>query len=168
MNLTLVQLQALKADIAVGFPGQPNTSDANDAIAKAYNLVAAPDFWVWRTSVFESEYTRSTSEDATTWSWTAFIARSLQEQNAWARMFMGGQSGANPSLANVRQGIADIFSGNTNNAPAQRTHLLAISRRRATRFEKVFAVGTGSAASPAVMALEGTVSYQDIENARNS
>ena len=73
----------------------------------------------------------------------------------------------NPSLLNVRQGIADIFSGNANNAPAQRAHLLAMARRKATRFEKLFATGTGTTASPGTANADATCNYQDIFQARN-
>jgi hypothetical protein len=74
----------------------------------------------------------------------------------------------NPSLANVRQGMADIFSGSTNSAPAQRAHLTAVSKRTATKAEKLFATGTGTDATPATMTFEGRLSYDDVQAARNS
>jgi len=167
--LTPAQLTALKNDIAAdGTLGQlAHTPDNAFAIAVAYNANASPDFWVWRSRVPESEVYSTTTEDATTWSWSAYIARSQGERDGWTRMFsVGGAIDA--SKANVRQGIADIFSGNTNSAPAQRTHLLTLARRRATRAEKLFAAGTGTTASPATMAWEGSLNYQDVLNAWNS
>ena len=171
MALTPAQLATLKADIAANgdLNVHPNTPDGNAAVAALYNAAATPDFWVWRTSIFESEITRTTTADGTSWSWPAYIIRSQGERDAWARLFMGGASGMNPSLANVRQGLQDIFSGpnsgGTLGAPAQRTHLLAVSRRLAKRGEKLFATGTGSTASPAVMVLEGNVTAADVLNA---
>lgn len=169
MPLTPAQLTALKAEVTTNPLYAADLASGNDTgVAAALNADAAPDFWVWRTSVFESEFTRATSADGTTWSWPAYIARTVQEQNAWARMFMGGQAGMNPSLANVRQGLADIFSGSASSAPAQRTHLTAVSRRRANRAERLFAAGTGSAAAPAVMAFEGKVTPDDVSAALRS
>jgi hypothetical protein len=68
----------------------------------------------------------------------------------------------------VRQAFADIMSGSQNSAPAQRTHLTAMAKRAANRIEKLLATGTGSLAVPATMGFVGEVSYQDINEARNS
>jgi hypothetical protein len=171
MILTTAQLQALKADIAANSDLNvfPNNSDGNFAIAALYNALAAVDFWVWRTTVTKAEYTQSTSIDGTTFNWTGagFITRSVGEQNAWAELFNHTQS-VNPSLPNVRQAFADILSGGTAPAPANRTHMLTVSRRKASRVEKVLATGVGSTASPGTMGSEGPIAYQDIEQARNS
>lgn len=182
--LTTPQLQALKANIAASadtvqaatpncgaFGGTavnaiPNTPDGNACLASVYNLNAAPDFWVWRTALTEAEATQVTSVDGTTFTWVGngFITRSVGEQTAWARLF---GIGVNPSLASVRTAFNDILSG-TGNAASNRTHLLTVSRRKATRAEKLFSTGTGSTASPATMAFEGPLSASDILNARNS
>jgi hypothetical protein len=174
MSLAPAQYPALKAAIAADptLNTLPNEPDSNQAIADAFNAEAAPAFWVWRSSVDESEYTGQPGVDAanagaaTVWSWTAYIARSVGEQNGWARMFARGS--ADPSRANVRQGFADIFSGTSNAAPAQRNHLTVLSKRRATRAEKALAAGTGSFAAPATMGFEGSVNYVDVTAARNS
>jgi len=167
--LTPAQLVILRADIAADpvLAAFPNNADGNFAIAAAYNLPAEPAFTVWRTSVPESDFTDLTSAEATTWSWTAYIARSQGERDGWARMFAATGS-VNTARANVRQAFLDIFSGAQNNAPAQRAHCAAIAKRAATRAEKLFATGTGSLASPATMSVEGTLSYQDIEDARRN
>lgn len=168
--LTPAQLSALKAAIQADpvLNAQPNNSDGAIAIAEALNLAAAPDFWVWRTAVSKTELTNTTGPDGTTFTWVGagFITRSAGEQAAWRELFNGSNS-VNPSLANVRQAFADIFSG-TGNAQANRTHLLAVARRKATRAEKLFATGTGSTASPATMVFEGNLNTQDVETARNS
>jgi hypothetical protein len=169
--LTSPQLAALKAAILAdgALSPLPNNSDGNTAIAAAFNLPAAPDFWVWRRSVTKDELVGSTSVDGTTFSWTGtgFITRSQGERDAFNAMFDSSGS-VNPANASIRQAFTDIFSGNTAPAPANRTHLTTVSRRKATRGEKLFATGTGSTASPAVMAVEGALSYQDVEQARNS
>jgi hypothetical protein len=167
--LTPAQLVMLRVDILAdsNLNALPNNSDGAFDIANAYNLSALPDFWVWRTRVTQLEIVATTTDDGTVWSWPAFIARSQGERDGWHEMFADGGY-VNASLPNVRQGFADIFSGSANNAPAQRTHLTAIGRRRATRIEKLFATGTGSTASPATMGFEGPLNYQDVLTARNS
>lgn len=190
MIWTLAQRQALKAHIAantntITIDGSPveirNVAQNPDnafAIAAWYNLMTNPAYVVWRTSVFESEFTKSVSSEGTSWSWTLYISRSQGERDAWARLFMGGGTGMNPSLTNVRQGLADIFSG----APAapQRTHMLVIARRSVTNFERIYTVAAtgpgndgvvgnrGTATNPDALVLEGTISGSDVESAWNS
>jgi hypothetical protein len=169
MALTTAQKTTVKADIEgdVVLNAFPNNSDGAFAIAALYNATASPDHWVWRTLVSKNEMTSSTSGDGTTFSFPQLIARTVQEQFGWRELFNGTES-CNPSLPNVRQGFADVFSGAQAGPTAQRAHLLAMARRKATRIEKLLATGTGSTASPATMGFEGAVSFQDIQDARNS
>jgi len=163
-TLSTAQLQALKADMNGDGAIQaiPHTSDGFAQIAALYNATASPDYWVWRTFVPDREIYEATTVDATTWSWTIYIARSQGERDAWRQMVnMAG--GINASLASVRTGIADIFSGA--GGLNQRTHLLTLGRRKATRGEKLFATGAGSTAAPSVMAVEGVITPQNIEAA---
>jgi hypothetical protein len=177
MALTPAQLATLKADIAADgtLNPQPKTMDGAITVAAAYNAEASPDYWVWQTSVTQDTITQQASVDGTVWSWPALIARSAGEIAGWQGI-MGGTNSCNPSLVNVRQGFADIFSGSANSAPAQRAHLMTICRRKATRFEKLFA--TTSAAPPATsgalgattnvatMTVEGPLSAADVYAAR--
>jgi hypothetical protein len=167
--LTTQQLTAIKANILANpdLSSQPETADGAFAIAALYNLTASPDFWVWRTFVSKAEYVQSTGPDGTVFNWTGagFITRSVGERDAWREIFNGSDS-CNPSLPNVRQAFQDIFSG-TGVAANNRAHLAAVSRRKATRIEKLLATGTGSTADPATLGYEEQVTYQDILNARN-
>jgi hypothetical protein len=167
--LTPAQLTALKNDILADpeLAAHPNTADGAFAIAEAYSAVAAPDFWVWRSSVSQAEIVgvATPAPDNTSWSWTTYIARSQGERDGWREMFADTGT-INPSRPNVRQGLQDIFSGGT--GAGQRTHLLAAARRKANRVEKLFATGTGSTASPATMGFEGALSYQDVLSAREN
>jgi hypothetical protein len=164
-GLTAAQLVTLKADVAASpdVAGQPRTLDGADAVAKAYNLPAAPDYWAWRSSVTLDEYVNGVGPDGTTFSWagTGYIARAQGERDAFMAMF-AATGATNPSRASVRQAFADIMSGNTAPAPANRTHLTATSRRKATRAEKLFAAGTGSTAAPATLGWEGQLDYNDV------
>jgi hypothetical protein len=169
MALTTAQLQALKADIAAdpALKDLPRNSDSAFAIADAYNLPANPDFWVWKTTLRKIDVVSETGPDGTVFSWSSYIARSAAEQNAWAQNWNSTLT-VNPSLPQVRAAFADIFSGSNNNAPATRTHLLAMARRKATRAEKLFATGTGTAATPATLTFEGALRFSDVEQAWNS
>lgn len=167
--LTSAQLVILRADILADptFATIPQTPDGAFAIADVYNLTAVPDYWVWRTSVTKENCVQETSSDGTTFNWTGagFITRTQGERDAWHELFdVSGR--CNASLPNVRQAFLDIFSGGTVPAPANRTHLATIARRKATRSEKLYATGTGSTASPATMVFEGLISYQEVERAR--
>lgn len=170
MTLTLAQKQTLKADInSSGLNSNPNTDAGNQIIADAYNAAASPAYNVWRTSVSRSDIYNGTSLDSTTWDWTLYKGQSVTEQNAWVQMFMGDV--ADFSKANLRGGIAKIFGA----ANAQTAHVLAIGRRLATRFEKLFAIATvggvgtrGSAANPDTLVLEGLISAVNVQEARDS
>ena len=163
MTLTTAQLTTIKADILL-YPvlsAQQNNSDGAFAIAAAYNLIASPDFWVWKTNLSEQACVAETGPEGTVWSWPQYIARTEPERDGWKRLFAADST--NPSLPNVRQAVADIFGGAQAAPTAQRTHLLAIARRKATRAEKLFATGTGSTAIPATMIFEGSnLSFQDV------
>lgn len=163
--LTNAQLTSLKNDITADpvLNAFPKNSDGAVAVADLYALNAVPDFWVWRTNVSKEELTNNTSTDGTTFSWTGagFITRSQGERDAWRELF-NIKGTVNAALLQVRNAFNDIFSGGTNPAPANRTHLLAMSRRLANRAEKLFSTGTGSTASPATMSVEGKLSYQEV------
>lgn len=157
--LTTQQLATLKADILADpqLAALPANDDGAFAIAAAYNLAASPAWVVWRTEL-------PTKDVIDALDWTAFIGRSAGEREAFTFMLRNGV--INPARPNVRQGIADIFSGV--GGTAQRTALLAMAKRAATRAEKLFSTGTGSDAAPATMTFEGNLSYSDVNAARNS
>ena len=76
----------------------------------------------------------------------------------------GSKGYINPSKANIRAGIAATWVGNAQ-LLAVRAMVLAKCKRAATKAEKLFATGTGSTESPAVMDFEGQVSIDDIRAA---
>ena len=154
MPLSSAQLTALKADILADpiLNAHPSNSDGAFAIATAYNLLAVPDYVVWRTNV-------PTSECKKAMVWTEFIGRSAGERDAWQFMLSNGF--INGADVNVRQGIQDIFSGAS--GATSRTNLSNIAKRNATRAEKLFAVGLGTSVSPSTMGFENGLSYQDVE-----
>lgn len=155
------QLQALKAAILAdpALAAQPMNSDGAFAIAAAMNETATPDFIVWRTSVTLEEITQNG------FTWTLVDALSVGTARIWEWLFDNPARAINPSKPNVRQGIADVWSG-TAGKQAVQTAVLGHCKRKATRIEKLLASGTGSDATPATMEFEGPVSYQDVQDAR--
>lgn len=159
MQLTTSQRAALKAFCEGDATLNGLRLEGNyDGILTALAQLATPAFTVYPTAVHEHQITREVSGEGTSWSWPAYIARSQGERDGWARMFNGDFT-INPSLPNVRQAFADIFSGSGNNAPAQRTHLAAVCKRAATVLEKLFATGAGSLASPATLGVDAQGAY---------
>ena len=169
-NLTTGQYDVLAVDMRspanAAVLGVWLANNDDQAIAGWYNQVVT-GVWAWRTSLLKSEIVGQVSPDATSWSWTTYIARSQAERDGWREMFtaggFGGQETINPSLLNIRQGIADIFSGVS--GAAQRTHLLAIARRQMTRVEQVFATGLGTTVAPSTIATEGPLTYLEVARA---
>lgn len=195
MQLTSAQLTTLKSSISatatqisvngvnVAINAIPNTGDGNDAIAAWYNLTAGTPFWVWRTSVSRSDVYTTVSDLAspTVWNWTTYKGQSVVEQGAWTQMFMG--DACNFANLNNRSGVNAIFGA----AGTQRDHVFSIARRLATNVEKLFAsavvsvggiavvaaVGNvltdalGSTTNPAITAVSGLLSAQDVNTARN-
>jgi|SRR5687768_12241014 len=161
------QLSVLKAAIAAETDAtfvELRTAGAAGAMAEWYNQDHAT-FIVWKTRLTEHDIVDLTSSTGTTWSWTAYIARSQAERDAWARIFNGTFT-INPSIQQVRSGIADIFSGPS--GTAQIAHLLAMAKRPAKRGEKLFATGTGTSASPGLLTFEGDITVEDIVYAVNN
>lgn len=155
--MTPQQLQAIKADILANpdLSSQPNNTDGSFAIAALYNQLASPSFIVWKTSVSLQEIMSNGFR------WTDVDGLTAAKYRTWDLMNSLGV--IDPSKPNVRQGIRDCWG----NGSLQENAILPHLKRQATRIEKLFATGTGTDNSPATMAFEGTVSYSDIEEARN-
>jgi len=145
-TLSPAQKTALKAVVTVGDTAQQCADGDLQGVADKMNAEASPAFWAWRTNVSRSQIYNLTDNEGNSFNWTTYKNQGATEQNAWVQMFMGDQ--ADFSQDNLRAGIAAIFTGSAA-ATAQREHILSIGRGKATRFQKVFAVGTGSTGSPA-------------------
>jgi hypothetical protein len=146
----------------------PETDGGAQDIATAMNVTAVPDFWAWRNSVAKNEYLQTTSGEGTVFNFTGagYITRTQGERDAWNALF-DAQGFANPTLTNVRQAVSDIFSGNQAPAPANRAHLLVVSRRKVTRFERLYTTGTGSPTEPGQVVVVGPCRADDVSAARS-
>lgn len=183
--MTPAQLATLKADIIADgtLNSKPNNSDGSVAIAAIYNAVAAPDFFVWATSVPTdvvndnitwANLTPIDAPDATLlWQNRAMVCQGKQfnlQTILQGRAYIDGskvsvRAGLQDALTNLPSGVSGALL--SANWVAVRTAL----SRKATRFEKLFANVSGgnglTAINAATMVVEGPLGYQDIDTARN-
>lgn len=160
MTLTTSQMATLKADILAdaSLASIPPGADGAVAIAGIYNQIVVPAHTVWRTSVSRDELQQLDAFD-----WAQVDNLSVGKARIWDWMFMRGAE-INASKANVRAGIAACFTGSVPLTAIQ-TAVLTACKRSASRVEKLFALWTGSLATPAVMAVEGPISGVDVQTA---
>jgi hypothetical protein len=181
MELTESQQATLKTHIQ-GDPVLALLPQSNQSaldIATALNVIL-PDYWVLKNELGEHEFTDQAGVAADGVTVTGFvwggaqggyIARSVQEQNAYSKMF-NATGKCFPKFANVRTAIDDIFSGSGAGAVANRAHFRAMSRRLCRVSEKVLAIATvggpvqtgirGSKTNPDTLTAEGLLSYSEI------
>lgn len=161
MALTSVQKVILKTAINADatMSAYPLTTDGYIDLAGYLNQQASPTFTVWKTSVPLSEVGQN-------FNGTELAGLTSGNNSRLQTVGVYFSDGVNPSKPDVRDFFDDIFSGagGTNT----RANLLVLWKRLATRAEKIFATGTGSDAAPATMAVEGAISWQDVQTARNS
>jgi hypothetical protein len=158
MALTPAQSLTLKTDINTNptLSGIPNTSDGNFTIAAHYNTEVSPEFYIWKNFVGTMELKKGVI-------WTEYIGRSAGERDAFR--FMTDTGGINPSDANIRTGIQEIFNGPQGSGT--RAGLTAVCSKKSNNVEKLFSTGTGTQNSPAITTFFGTVTSSDVQNARN-
>lgn len=158
--LTPAQLQTLKTDIAADgtLNSQPNNSDGNAVIAAAYNTNALPAFTVWKTNV-------SLTDIGNKFNGSELAGLTTANQTRLQTIAQYSANGVNPSLADRRAFFDDVFSGAGGNVT--RPALLALWKRLASRGEKLYATGTGTDASPATLVVEGLISADEVQAARN-
>lgn len=157
--LTNAQLQALKSAILADpvLSSLPMTSGGALVIAEAFNAIASPDFIVWRTSVDPNEILRNGMD------WTRVDNLSVGKARIWEWMTRLGTF--DPSKANIRSGIDATWVGTAADL-AVRATVYTHCKRKATKAEQLFATGTGSDASPAVLSFEGALTADDVQQAR--
>lgn len=159
--MTPAQLAVLKAAILAdpALAIQPLTNTGSVAVAAALNQNAVPDYTVWKTSVTLREIGEAMS---------SVEVGGLSTANSNRLNVMQAYSGGvfNPSRADTRAGFDGVFSGV--GGTLTRAALLILYKRLANRFEKLFATGAGTDATPATLGLEGNVTSDDVQLARES
>lgn len=147
------QIATLKAAcLADTVACKPLHDAANDEALAAYFNADTSTFIVWKTGVTKEDLTQNDAFD-----WTRVDNLSVGKARIWDLMFDNSARAINPSKANVRAGIAAAWVGTAADL-AVRSAVLARCQRSATRAEKILATGTGTAAAPAVLSFEGSIS----------
>lgn len=181
-ELTPAQQTILRNDIIADpvLSAYPMNGDGAYAIAEAYNLPAAVDFYVWKTSVSTSDiydniawanFTPADTPDGTqTWANRSLACQGKQFN---LQTILVGRDSINATKSNIRSGLQDALTGIPSGASGATksggwNNVQAIMYRKTTRAEKLFATGTGTTGSPALLGFEGNLSYQEVELARNS
>lgn len=168
-TLTDPQLATLKAAINAETNAEfvdYRQQGAVGAMTDWLNQTSSPAYYVKRTALSRHEILTATSDQGTTFSWAgaAYITRSQGEREAFREMF-NSTGTVNPSLPSIVAAFADIFSGA--GGLTNRTHITNMSRRTATRVERLFAVGAGTQIGPSVLVFEGTLNPSDVIKAIN-
>jgi hypothetical protein len=196
MNFTLAQLQTIKADILASpdLNGFPDNGDGEFEIARLYNLEAVPAFVVWRTdapidgildAIDLTKYTPidvpSTADlPATSAAWLNRSQNILVKQGNLILLTQGRDT-LNTAKVSIRNGLKDAVTGvpagagGAGTAPggASGSTVLTACLRNAKRIEKLLATAsqgsdqTGTVTAR-VMGFEGSISPQDIHNAKVS
>lgn len=129
-------------------------------VADWLNATAAPDFYVWRTSVTQDEIMQNGFD------WVRVDNLSVGKARIWEWLFDNADNTINPAKANVRAAIDETWKGTAADL-AVRAAVYLHCQRLATRLEKMFATGTGTAmpgGSPATMAVEGTIGWPEVKS----
>lgn len=165
MGLNAQQLAAIKAGINADaeLAAFPNNSDGAFSVAALLNQTASPAFYIWRDNVPVNEIMTNGFD------WTRVDNLTIGKARIWDWMMQ--TNAINPSLANVRAGILAVFA--TAGDLATRLAIFGHCQRAATRAEKLLATGPGTTTSeqgvgPATSSFYGNLSYQDVQEARNS
>lgn len=133
----------------------------DDLIRDHYNAPADPAYIVWRTSVTQDEIMQNGFD------WVQVDNLSVGKARIWEWLFDNGSTSINPSKANVRAGIDEVWKG-TAAMLAVRAAIYVHCKRAANRVERLFATGTGSDAVPGTLVFEGTLSTSDISAILNT
>lgn len=156
--MTEPQLQTLRTAILAEPTLAADWAAGNDStVAAFFNEVASPAFVVWKSQVMPSDYREALV-------WTEIDTRSVGQARIWEWMTMDNTLPIDPSRPNIISGINNAFAGA--GAASTRNAMIALCKRNATKFEKLYATGTGSDASPATMALEGPCTSDIVYQAR--
>jgi len=161
MALTTQQKATLKAFIEADpvMSAQLPGSSGSYPIAALLNAEASPSFVVWKTSVSIDEIMRNGMD------WARVDNLSVGKARIWD--WLGRLGTINASKTNVRAGIDAAWVGTAADV-AVRAAIYVHCKRPATVIEKLFAVGTGSDATPATMVFEGSITPEEVQEVRES
>lgn len=155
---TQAQLIVLRNDIAADaqFNDVPHDSTGAAVVVAVYNLAAVPSFWVYKTLVSLREI-----GDSINGTELAGLTTANNERLQTVALF--SSDGVNPALPDRRAFFNDIFSGA--GGTQTRANLDVLWRRLASRYERLFTIGTGSTAAPGTAVLQGPLTVGTVLDA---
>lgn len=157
MALSTAQVQilrtALLANVDATFVSYRNAG-ATGAMADWYNTAGAKIAWKTNVSV------GTVGDNVVGTELAGLTSLNITRLQCILQM---SPSGVNPSLSDRRAFFDDVFSGA--GGALTRAKLLALWKRPMTRGEEVFATGTGTDASPALLGFEGSITNEDVVRA---
>ena len=147
-------LAAIAADpVLAAFP---NTNDGAFEIAQLLNINSNPAFVVWRSNYNPSQIREAITSAAT--QLDNLTASKRQSLLWWAEgTYDMGKVATRAAVTDFTNGFATLQNA-----------LLDGGKRTALRIEAILATGTGTQVDPGKLAWEGTISYQDVFEARSS
>lgn len=157
MALTEQQLTTVRDYIAntPALNAQPNNNTGNGEIANALNAVASPDWYVWLTT-----YTPELKAAAIDNGITQLDALTASKRDVllwWA----------NRSHDASKQATRDAMNDMCGSQNTLKAALVGGAKRKARLLEKVLGSGTGSLATPGLLGYEGTITADEVEQARS-
>ena len=153
--LTTEQRATLKAAILANQTANTLFVDGDlQGLADYLNQPASPAFTVWRSAVSQDEIMQNGFD------WTRVDNLSVGKARIWEWLFNNEARSFNPSKPNVRAGIDQCWVGTAADL-AVRAAVYVHCKRQATRFERIFATGTGSVLNPGQAPIDGAVSYTE-------
>jgi len=107
-----------------------------------YNRTSVPDFIVWKTNLSAMDVYADPG-----FNFTLVDGLTQGKRDEWIS-FILHEGFCDPSKPNIRSGISDVWSGSAPKLAVQAA-IIALSKRPASRIEKLFATGTGTILDPA-------------------
>jgi hypothetical protein len=129
------------------------TAGDDGCVANWFNSVST--FIVWKNRQLEDEVYAQAGFD-----FTLVDGLTVGKRDEWSN-FIFKQSFCNPSKANIRAGVVDVWSGTAAKNAVQAV-ILGLFKRSATQAEKALATGTGTTAIPGTLGFEGQIQVDDI------
>lgn len=118
-------------------------------------LNSTSTFVVWKTALQEVDVLQS---DAFNFSLVDSLTAGKRDE--WSN-FLFREGKCNPSKANIRAGLLDIWSGTAAKTSVY-NEIISLSKRNASQAEKVLATGTGTTATPEILTFEGSFNINEL------
>lgn len=149
-QITALRAACLATPAAAAFFVQDGAAGLRDYL----NALTDPAWIAWRSQVSQDEIMLNGFD------WARVDNLSVGKARVWEWLFDNEAKSINPSKANVRAGIDQVWSGVAADL-AVRAAVYVHCKRTATRAERMLGSGTGTTNDPGLMPFEGEVTDHD-------